>query len=79
MSIVKKTVSLSSELVEEAKELSTNFSLLVETALRDYLRHYHVTKALESFGTWQPRDVDSVTLVNDMRDDESRRTDAQLR
>lgn len=73
MSVVKKTISLSSELVEEAKALSSNFSLLVETALRDYLRHYHIKKGVESFGKWQSREGDSVTIVNKMREEEGRK------
>lgn len=72
MSVVKKTVSLSSDLVEEAQTISSNFSLLVEEALKEYLRHYYVTKALESFGKWQPRTEDSVTLTNEMRKENER-------
>ncbi len=72
MTVVKKTVSLSSELVEEVKNVSSNFSLVVEEALKDYLKHYYVTKALESFGKWQPRTEDSVTLTNEMRKENER-------
>lgn len=67
MSLVKKTVSLSSDLVNETKAVSSNFSSVVEEALKEYLKHYYVTKALESFGKWQPRSEDSVTLTNDLR------------
>ncbi len=72
MSVVKKTVSLSSDLVEEVKNVSSNFSLVVEEALKEYLKHFYVTKALESFGKWQPRAEDSVTLINEMRKDDER-------
>ena len=77
MSIIKKTVSLSSDLVEEAQAISTNFSSLVEAALRDYLHHYYVAKAKESFGKWQTRDEDSVTIVNELRTEEGRRKHAK--
>lgn len=73
MSVIKKTVSLSSDIVEKAQRISSNFSLLVETALRDYLHHYTVKKAKESFGKWQLRDSDSVSLVNDLRKEDTRK------
>lgn len=72
MSIIKKTVSLSSDLVDEARIISSNFSGVVEAALRDYLQHYHVKKAMESFGKWELRDLNSVTLTNKLREEEGR-------
>jgi hypothetical protein len=69
MSIVKKTVSLSSELFDESRLISSNFSWVVEAALRDYLQHYRVQKAMQSFGKWESRDVDSVTLTNKLREE----------
>jgi len=77
MSVTKKTVSLSSDLVEEVQGISSNFSLLVETALRDYVHRYHVKKALESFGKWESRDTDSVIIVNDLRAEEGRKRDVR--
>lgn len=72
MSVVKKTVSLSSDIVDEARIISSNFSWVVETALRDYLQHYHVKKALESFGKWESRDLDGITITNKLREEEER-------
>ena len=72
MTAIKKTVSLSSEIVEEAQAISSNFSEIVENALKEYLHKYHVKQALESFGTWEPREMDSVSLVNEMREENER-------
>lgn len=72
MTVVKKTVSLSSDLVEEVKIVSSNFSLVVEEALKEYLKHYYVNKALESFGKWESRAEDSVTLTNELRRENER-------
>lgn len=72
MTAIKKTVSISSEIVEEVNAISSNFSMVVEVALTEYLRLYHVKKALESFGSWESRDHDSVSLVNELRKDEGR-------
>lgn len=69
---VKKTVSLSQDIVDEVSMISSNFSSVVEEALRDYLQQYHVKKALESFGKWEDRDLDSVELTNLLRDDQDR-------
>lgn len=72
MSTVKKTVSLPSDIVGEARMISANFSWIVEAALRDYLQHYHVKKAMESFGKWESRDLDSVTMTNELREEKER-------
>lgn len=72
MPVVKKTVSLSSDIIEEVHMISSNFSWVVETALRDYLHRYHVKIALESFGKWEPRDLDSVALTNKLREEQER-------
>lgn len=70
MSVVKKTVSLSSDIVDEVQMISSNFSRVVEVALKEYLHHYHVQAAIESFGKWESRDVDSVTLTNKLREED---------
>ena len=72
MSVVKKTVSLSSDIIEEVHSISPNFSWVVEAALRDYLHRYHVKMALDSFGKWEPRDLDSVELTNKLREEGER-------
>jgi Post-segregation antitoxin CcdA len=73
MTVIKKTVSLSSDIVDEVQALFSNFSLAVETALKEYLHHYRVQKALESFGKWESRDKDSVALINELREEKERR------
>lgn len=72
MPVVKKTVSLSSDLIDEAKVISSNFSQIVEEALREYIKHYYINKALESFGKWQHRAKDSIALTNEMREENGR-------
>ena len=72
MAVIKKTVSLSSDLVDEVQTISSNFSKVVEEALREYLHLYHVKIALESFGKWESRKQDSVTLINDLREEQGR-------
>lgn len=72
MTAIKKTISLSSEVVKEVNTISSNFSFVVEAALWEYVRHYHMKKAMESFGTWESRDLDSISLVNELRKDEGR-------
>lgn len=73
---VKTSISLPPDLFEEAKRASDNFSQLVAEALRAYLHEGRVEAAIESFGSWEPREQSSVDLVNELRkeprpDDES--------
>ncbi|TAK78474.1 MAG: hypothetical protein EPO11_01210 [Gammaproteobacteria bacterium] len=73
MSAVKKTISVSEELVKEANEIASNFSAVVEAALIEYLHHYRLQKAKESFGKWQERKDTSVDLVNKLRQEGGRK------
>lgn len=73
MSTVKKTVSISEELVKEATAISPNFSAVVETALVEYIHQYRLKKAIESFGKWQERKDSSVAIVNELRREDSRK------
>ncbi|CAN5236475.1 hypothetical protein BH10PSE19_BH10PSE19_06490 [soil metagenome] len=75
MSSVKKTISISKELVEQANALSNNFSAVVETALVEYIHHMQIKKAKESFGQWENRKEDSIELVNQLREDRSTHAD----
>ncbi|HLB41586.1 MAG TPA: type II toxin-antitoxin system CcdA family antitoxin [Gammaproteobacteria bacterium] len=67
MSSVKKTVSISKNIVKEVNTITSNFSAIVEAALIAYLHHYRIQKAVKSFGKWQKRKDSSINLVNDLR------------
>lgn len=72
MSAVKKTVSISEELVKEANTIAPNFSAVVEAALVEYLYRYRLQKAIGSFGKWQKRTGSSADLVNQLRQEGGR-------
>jgi hypothetical protein len=67
MHLVKTSITLPDDLLQEAKAMSKNVSSFVTEALREYIRQRKVQKAMESFGTWQGREGDSLDIVNDMR------------
>ncbi len=69
---IKKTVVISSELWDEIQGLSDNFSALVETALREYLRRRKIEDAKKAFGSWT-RDRETLEIVEEIREDDSRR------
>lgn len=73
MGAVKKTISISEDLVKEANSITSNFSAVVEAALVDYLRHYRIKCATESFGKWQERKDSSIDLVNQLRKEDRRK------
>ena len=68
---LKKTVVISSELWEEIQGFSDNFSDLVETALRDYLRRRKIEEAKKAFGSWT-RDRETLEIVEEIRKNDSR-------
>ena len=72
MSAIKKTVSISEELVKEANTIAANFSSVVETALVHYLHDYRVQRAIDSFGKWEKRAESSVDIVNQLREESGR-------
>jgi hypothetical protein len=72
MGLTKKSITISEDLLEEAKGVSKNFSALVADALRAYLEQRKIQKAMESFGSWEDRDKKSVDLVNEMRSEAER-------
>jgi len=72
MHLVKTSITLPDDLLQEARTLSRNVSSLVTEALREYIRQRKVQKAMESFGSWKGREGDSVDVVNDLRKEEGR-------
>ena len=72
MSAIKKTVSLSEELVKEANTINSNFSAVVEEALVVYLQQNRLKKAIQSFGKWGERKESSVDIVNTLRLEDER-------
>ena len=71
--MIKTTISIPEDIYTEAKKTTSNFSLLVSEALREYLRKRRVNKAVSSFGKWQKRDKESTEIVNALRKEESRK------
>ena len=72
MGLTKTSITISADLLKEAKAVSENFSALVADALRAYLEQRKIQKAMESFGSWEDREKKSVDLVNEMRSEEER-------
>jgi len=73
MATIKKTISIPEELAEQVNALAPNFSATVEVALKEHLQHLRVQKALQSFGQWKDRAEDSVTIVNQLREEGNRK------
>jgi post-segregation antitoxin (ccd killing protein) len=67
--MIRTSVTLPEDLLNEAKLYSDNFSQFVANALIEYLKKRKIEKALESFGKWQDRSVDSNDIVNEFRKD----------
>lgn len=72
MHLVKTSITLPDDLLQEARTMSQNVSGLVTEALREYIRQRKVQKAMESFGSWEEREGDSVDMVNALRVEEGR-------
>jgi len=71
--MLRASITLPDDIFKEAKALSgNNLSALVAEALRKYLQDLKTKKALNSFGSWQDREKDSVDIVNELRTDEGR-------
>ena len=66
---IKTSVTLPEDIYMEAKGISDNFSFLVVNALREYLKRVKIEKAMQSFGSWEEREQDSVDIVNELRKD----------
>jgi hypothetical protein len=67
MSLVKTSITLPDDLLQEAKTMSKNISSLITEALRELIRQRKVQKAMDSFGSWKGREETSVDMVNDLR------------
>lgn len=72
MGMVKTSITIPEDILEQSKELSDNFSSVVAEALREYLRRKRIEKAINSFGKWEMREGDSVCIVNNLRSDQGR-------
>ena len=70
--MAKTSVTIPDDILEQAKELSDNFSALVTEAVSDLIRKKKIEKAQKSFGKWAKRDKDSVDIVNELRSEEGR-------
>ena len=66
---MKTSVQIPDEVYKQTKLISENFSSVVTLALKDYLKKSRIKKALQSFGSWESRDMESVELVNKLRTD----------
>ncbi len=73
MSLIKTSITVPDDLIKKAKKLTDNFSAVVTEALLEYLKKKKTEKALGSFGKWEERDEDSITIVNKLKREESRR------
>lgn len=67
MHLVKTSITLPDDLLQEAKAMSKNVSSFITEALREHIRQLKVQKAMESFGSWKDREETSVEIVNDLR------------
>gem|GEM_PF-1654861 len=68
MATTRITLTLPTELVEEARRESRNLSRLAAEALREYLHRRRVEQARRAFGAWdRPKDFDSVAFVESLR------------
>ena len=73
MSVVKKTVSIDENVAKEASALNSNFSAIVEAALVEYMHHYRIQKAIQSFGKWESREETSADIVKNLRSHDDRK------
>jgi post-segregation antitoxin (ccd killing protein) len=67
MHLVKTSITLPDDLLQEARTMSKNVSAFITEALREHIRQRKIQKAMESFGSWQGREGESLDSVNDMR------------
>ncbi len=67
MHLVKTSITLPEDLLDEAKTMSKNISAFITEALREHIRQRKIQKALETFGSWKEREGESLEIVNEMR------------
>lgn len=72
MGLVKASIAIPEDIFKRAKKLSDNFSSLVTEALKEYFRKANIQKAKKSFGSWEDRKEDSISIVNKIRSDKGR-------
>ncbi len=72
MSVVKTSITVPEDIYKKIRGISDNFSAVVTEALKEYIKHRKIQKAVSSFGSWGKRDKDSVEMVNEMRKEEGR-------
>lgn len=72
MGLVKTSITIPGEILDQAKKISENFSAVVAEALKEYLRKEKIKKAMGSFGKWEERDKSSIEIVNELRKEEGR-------
>jgi post-segregation antitoxin (ccd killing protein) len=70
MTTVKKTISIDKHIAKEASAINSNFSAVVEAALKNYIHHHRAEKAIASFGKWSKRTRSSAEFVSDLRNKE---------
>ncbi|MBF0336881.1 MAG: type II toxin-antitoxin system CcdA family antitoxin [Nitrospirae bacterium] len=67
--MIRTSVTLPEELIEEVRQYSDNFSSFVAIALRQHIRRKKIELAMQSFGKWTDRERESVDIVNELRKD----------
>lgn len=72
MHLVKTSITLPEDLLQEAKSMSKNVSSFIAEALREHIRQRKIQKAMESFGGWKTREEASVDIVNSLREEGGR-------
>lgn len=59
-------------MANDASTISSNFSAVVELALKDYIQNQRAKKAIESYGSWSHRNEKSEDIVRSMRSQDNR-------
>lgn len=72
MQLVKTSITIPDNLLNEAKKLSKNFSGIVAEALTAYLYQRKVQKAMAAFGSCAQHDENGVDTVNRLRSEGGR-------
>ncbi len=68
MASTRATVTIPTDLVEEARRESPNLSRLVAEALRAYLHSLRLERARRAFGAWaRPEDFEPLAFVGTVR------------
>ncbi|MEO5359274.1 MAG: type II toxin-antitoxin system CcdA family antitoxin [Nitrospirota bacterium] len=65
--MIRRSVTLPEDIINEIQQYTDNFSGFVAAALREYLKAQKIAKAKQSFGSWANREHDSIEMVNELR------------